>query len=589
MARGEKTTQIKLNKITNEIPEECQGNIFAFLDLIIAKTNEKKQGNEKYRLANNLDLLEFEGLNGRLYFNECVKPASYIPQLLQSISTDMQPYTNITKHIFSYVLFLWKDAKIFAITGGQGHNVIDRYLDRRFGYAFLTYIGSEDYKVKTSAQKSVTGPVMANSRHFRGEIDLRTEDNFGKAFDELNVAAKASRITEIFDITLPENRKEVGCNIKSGLLIKKKVEIKKVISTANILMNIELNDDEFVSLQYINESPKNRALLTALEDRLWQKIAENCFWDINNGVRPFSFDIMHHNIADFTSAIEYDFIKSCESILEERIDDLNNISNFYSVIPAKLEECTTEEFRNFMNDVSIISYGQDEEIYTEELFINHIYCEMQYENKLYFRLDGNWSIVEDKFKEKLQNDYNYCVQNYSQDAIFNSHFIAGDTEDAFINKVSNESGVLKLHKLYPDGRHEFCDILKIGNDGKLYIVHLKVGTGVEIRELTQQVELSMKRYSRCKADGDNSYFRTIYNSLNRNNRTNGILEADFLELFRRDPVFVALICIQRNDAYPTLAHANIESCIAQYSIVELLNKKNTLGWPISICFVEADH
>lgn len=579
MPRGDKTTQIKLYKLTSELPEECQGDVTVFLELILENANGKiKRENERYRLANNLDLTEFEGLQGCLYFNKFVKSASYLPQLLQPICADMRDYLDIYKHTFSYVLFLWRDTKIFAISGGQGHNVIDSFLDRRFGYAFLTYIGKADYKVKASAQKSVTGPVMANSRYFRGEIDISTEDNFGKSFDELNVAAKASRIVEIFDLELPERRKEIGCSIKSGLLIKKKVGIKKVISVAKLLMDIDLNADEFISLQYITESPKNRPLLTALQDKLWHNLAENCFWDINNGIRPFSFDIMHYNIGDFTSAVEYDFLKSGDTILNERIDDLNDIDVIYGLISERLDEHTDEAFRNYMSDVEIISFGQDNEIYTEDLFINHIYCEMEHENKLYFRLDGNWSVVEDRFKEKLQQDFNYCIQNYVQDAIFDSRFNPGESEDVFINRISCEQGVFRLHKLYPDGRHEFCDILKIGDDSKLYIVHLKVGDGVKIRELTQQVELSMKRYSRCKADGDNGYFKSVFNSLIRNNRTNGVSEDEFLDLFRRDPVFVALICVSNPD------QLNIDSCIAQYSIVELLNKKNILGWPISICF-----
>ena len=126
----------------------------------------------------------------------------------------------------------------------------------------------------------------------------------------------------------------------------------------------------------------------------------------------------------------------------------------------------------------------------------------------------------------------------------------------------------------------------MGIDGKkLYIVHVKVGRGVEIRELTQQIELSMKRYTGCKAAGDNNYFKDIYKSLLSNNRIHNLTESNFLDFFKMDPIFVGLICIKKNGTYEDPLYTNIESCIAQYSILDLFRKINSLVWPISLSYV----
>ena len=430
----EKTMQIKLNRI-GEIPEEYLEKVGAFLEQIIENANSKIERNtEKYRRAQNINVGEYDGLNGRLYFSEYIKLSDYMPKLLQPISNDMQPYINITRHLFSYVLFLWKDLKIFVVTGGQGYNVIDNYIDKRFGYAFLTCLGNREYKVKGSAQKSVTGPILADQRYFRRDVDLSIEDNFGKVYDEINVSTRSSRITELLNITFPENRKSVGCSIKSSLLIKKKVTIKEVISVVNRLMAIELDEDEFISLQYISDSVKNRSILKTLEDTLWENISDT-FYGNNNS---FSYDIMNRNIDDFVSAVEYDFIKNGESLLEERLEDTEDIQSIYTIISDNIADHTVEAFKEYMNDVNIVSYGQDGEILTVDTFMNHIYCEMQYQNKLYFKLDGNWSIVEDNFKDKLNNDYNICAHKYLMKGLFDSQFITNESEDSYINRIFDE-------------------------------------------------------------------------------------------------------------------------------------------------------
>jgi len=64
------------------------------------------------------------------------------------------------------VLFIWNGKGIFAITGGQGHNVISNYIDRDFGYKFLTFMGFSEFKVKGSSEKSIVGQVFFRSKIF---------------------------------------------------------------------------------------------------------------------------------------------------------------------------------------------------------------------------------------------------------------------------------------------------------------------------------------------------------------------------------------------------------------------------------------
>lgn len=155
----------------------------------------------------------------------------------------------------------------------------------------------------------------------------------------------------------------------------------------------------------------------------------------------------------------------------------------------------------------------------------------------------------------------------------------GQKEGDYIEELCKEAGTFKLHQLNPDSKHEFCDIIKV-QDSKIYIIHVKVGTGVAIRELTQQIDLSAIRFRETRASLEQTYFDDIYDSLYINGRSKGVTKEYFTNLLKNGEVyFVAMICSNKGEV--DLAEA-IDSSIAQYSLVNLIYQKNSYGYPVCL-------
>lgn len=574
--KNEVTSQIKLNKLKNYNVFGF-GDGFTYLDHIISLYNEKTKGKPYVKAHNNVQ----EELNMAFYYSQYNSNADYLPKFLLPISSDMEKYLNKKKWNFSYVLFVWNDKGIFAITGGQGYNVISNYIDRDFGYKFLTFMGFSEFKVKGSSEKSIVGHVFSESRFFREGYDFNFEDRFGKSLDSINVTANVDYITKIFDLSFSNKRKLVSCDVKNGLTIRKKANIIEIINIIRKLLEINLSENQFASLKIINQSTKNKALLDKLENDLWHNLFTWINSDNTQTETTFAFDIMNEDIERFFTASNYSIYHNGQET-ECSVDDTCNLKMLLKDTYEKyVSEKSYDSFRLFFSNSQLVSHDVDRTEITNDYVINHIYCESQYNNKVYFRIDRQWSIVEDEFKIKLEKDFSSLLPEYTISLPFTTVF-KGESEVDIINRISKESDVIKAHQTYPDGRHEFCDLIYWSLD-MVYIIHVKVGTGVEIRELTQQIDLSAQRYKRCKASGNREYFYSVYNTLSKNNRTN-LSQDDFINILNnKNPCFVGLICIDLPNINNPIN--DIDSCIARYSILDLIYKQNDIGHPVKFGFL----
>lgn len=71
----------------------------------------------------------------------------------------------------SYIMLLYKDGErqnIYAVTGGNGHFVIQNYIDGQFGLdVFSRLINKDDKVIKSAREKSVLGGILGATFYFR--------------------------------------------------------------------------------------------------------------------------------------------------------------------------------------------------------------------------------------------------------------------------------------------------------------------------------------------------------------------------------------------------------------------------------------
>jgi uncharacterized protein (TIGR04141 family) len=574
---SEVTAQLKLNKLRYVVDED-KGNTDDYLQSIIDSYNSRLEMKSKlvksYKPAEIKDSV-FAGVNLALYYSKFNSRMDLLPKLLLEISDDMSEFLDIRKDNFNYVLFIWNENGIFAITGGTGYAVIDKYTDREFGYKFLTFIGKDKYNVVSSSEKSIVGKIFANDRVFREEYDYSSENHFGVSIDSLDVVTNADFLKSIFNIPVSKNRDTIACAVDNGLSLKKRVTLSKIIDIVKILLSMDLEKNEFAFLKVISGAAKNRPLITELSHALWSKLYDYCLDDSDQN---FEFDIMGPKTSEFITASEFIFHIDDRIIGEECTHFSDVKSTFITIGKSLIQQHGESGFMFRASQIFLKTLNADGEEITDQEIYDHISCELIYDDKTYFRINQKWSFVDDSFKHSLKLNFEKVVSENSITDLFDVVY-EGQDEGRYIDTLCKEKDTYKLHHLYPDGRHEFCDIIRV-KEGKIYIVHVKVGTGVAIRELTQQVDLSAIRFRETRASIEQTYFSEIYRSLKKSGGTKDLTENQFIDMLRIGEVsFVAMICALEN-GNPLVDV--IDSCIAQYSIVNMVYHKNEYGYPVYI-------
>lgn len=567
------TAQLKLNKLRHAVKD--QESTIQFLKTMVQQHNARVESPNKKYVQATITNDVYPKVELALFYNEYEAPASKFPELLVEISDDMYKYLKIKRSNFNYVLFIWNSKGIFAVTGGTGYTLIDRYIDREFGYKFLTYMGKDRYNVVSSAEKRIAGNIYAMERVFREEYDYSTENHFGVSIDKLDVTTKTGDIQSIFDIKFTGRQKKVACNIDNGLSIRKRVSLRKIIGIVRVLLDLDLEKNDFAFLKVISNAPKNRTIITELNDELWSLLYKYC---TDTGSDGFDFDIMGPQTSQFISASEYTFHEGSH-VFEPSCPHFSNIKEYFKNLGKQIASRYGESgFETKFRGIFLRASGSDGEEISDLEFFEHISCEVTLNQGTYFRINQKWSYVDDSFQATLRDNFRKIVDNYLVDGLFETQY-SGQKEGDYIDELCKEDGAYKLHQLNPDGKHEFCDILKV-KDSEVYIVHVKVGTGVALRELAQQVELCAVRYRETKASIKAEYFEKIFDSLERNHRTKGLTKKQFEEIINSNHVcFVAMIC---SDKGATNLLDAIDSCIAKYSLVSLIYQRNAIGYPICI-------
>jgi len=109
----------------------------------------------------------------------------------------------------SFICLIEHNERIYAIAGGNGSFAIEDFTSPSFGLDILTrLISKESQVIKSIQERGVTGIILGETRHYRGDQKLSDEDQFGKIYKELSA--------ELNQVILTKTLKFSKHDIKKG-------------------------------------------------------------------------------------------------------------------------------------------------------------------------------------------------------------------------------------------------------------------------------------------------------------------------------------------------------------------------------------
>jgi uncharacterized protein (TIGR04141 family) len=331
------------------------------LDELCQKAKEKKFAEQS---------LAFSSKNGfelKLYYQS--KPS--FPKwkgFAASITTDNQEIIKPYKSgMEGFVLYLSKDDKVYAVTGGHGHFVVQDCIDTNFGIeVFARLIKKEDKILKSTREKSLVGGILGTTKYFRNNFNLFDNDSFGKIYQEVKARLNKEILVSKLGFTEEDIKKESLCVAKSSFRINKDItceQLLKVIEGCESLLEsaqpIPINSVEKLAKK------KNQSLIdkltTELFSQLWKRYSDPAY--------EIDFDLCHYEWEQYLTASEYIASrgnKGNNAFGELTFEELSNVDMLFEAIKEQHNKPDDQEaFEKLLRNLKIISFDEEGQILTQ--------------------------------------------------------------------------------------------------------------------------------------------------------------------------------------------------------------------------------
>lgn len=480
---------------------------------------------------------------------------------------------------FSFVLFIVYKSNIYCTVGGSGFNVIQSFIDNNFGIDFYQHFAKpeEDIILKVST-RGVASNISQKDNTFVYDQRISESLEYSEIPKKLKVILREELKNGIFkkyDLEKERGLMEIG----SYFSLRKKIDFEELKSLIIDIHTIRLDKSNYTRLTLFAKVD-DEILLTDLDNGVKEKIAD---------------DVLLHNSPQDLYKIKEGIIEVINPKKLEKFYECNQFKIRFKKTWSKNDklvsekedlylDCTEHIFRNLEDirnrseikskfyDLDIIGMINEKDV-TFGNFYSHIVCEWTHLQKKYFRIDGNWYYLENKFLDRINKDaINIYNQNELSGNLLNK-WQKGWDED-FYNKSHNEQNYYVLDKMLEDNI-ELCDILIHEND-TLYFVHVKNGFTTQMRNLYIQVILSAKRLNNDLFNnvGSSYFVKTLkkYNTLN----TKKIDAEDLHRKIIDNELKIEFVMAYNNYSYlghqPSDKIELSDSNIAKYSLVQTVRE-----------------
>ena len=215
----------------------------------------------------------------------------------------------------------------------------------------------------------------------------------------------------------------------------------------------------------------------------------------------------------------------------------------------------------------------------------HITAEIEYLRKKYFRIDGQWFILEDQFLDFMNNDAKLYYQKYRLNTLNLKPWDDSHDEEKYNASYHIEPSAFVLDRIVKDNI-ELCDVL-IFENGTVYLIHVKDGFDAKMRDLYVQLVLSAKRLSNdLKNAKGSTYLRKTLTEYNKRNSLKKIdVDSVVSQMVSGQMKINFVMAFKSNHYKNSTIMEKIDNCksnIAKYALVQVVKEMQAYNFSINL-------
>lgn len=484
--------------------------------------------------------------------------------------------TKFTQQSLSLILFIQAEHNLYCIIGGNSYKIIIPFIDHSFGLkVYSKIINPQEDEIDSIKSRGITGNIAGMNEQFRDNFRIIDYIKFGKITKAINLKLCKETSNLHFGF-LTKNRIHIS--------VSKSFKIKKSIDFENLHLIIQ-------ELEVINELQSSAYLDTyneitdkkLIDNTLHQKLISNIYMDVENlGKRQtnehksFQHDFCDpNNIQQFYEADEYHLKEKTEKKGHHTFKIVQDRNKIYDAVLTRAVELyglhDRFKFMNYIRGVRVNSY-QNKKKTTGSGFLYHISTEFYINKTPIFLIDTKWYELKDSFIKDLKVNTKHILDTYKANPKI--IYIPWDKkiiprEGDYNLQYNHISNYIVIDTIIVDGL-ELCDILHY-DTGNLYLIHVKYGFKSEMRELTNQIEISARRLKEAIGSEDKTILKQIYNKLiAKNHNVDDLTQTEFINLFTSKKIsYILAYTSHLSKDLPVSENLDkFSSNIARYSLIQ---------------------
>ena len=579
-------------------------------DIKIYQIDKSHYEFKKYNLLSNSDIINYVVRKHKEKVNQTDENYILYPTLIDEIEYFTYSYTEeketywkefipeiLSKlHDFSvkqisFVLFACLENNIYSIVGGGGSRVIIRYQVQRFGLDFFEYITDLNEEVLSIEFRGISGKLSKRKDIFKDGLKLIDVLNFTNIPSKINLKLKQEIKDSVFNF-IDFGERTTIIEIGSYFNIKHKIsfdELHKIFKTINEISKSNLKK-QLTSFVEVKEKD-------VIKDVYKQELIFVLYNYMNDLFSPARSNFPKHPEIEFVhpSNIQ-DFYES--ELYVYKLKDINKKFEFndkntllyegLKLIYENYQSVDLIEFRRIVSGLWLYGLRKNKTL-TKGVFLDHIICELNINNRPVFQIDTKWFKVEDNFTNSINELCNRMIEiNYlDRNILTEKWFIDRGEDEGFYNRKYHLKENYWVFDKSLGQNIELCDIL-YESENVLYFIHVKKGFDGKIRDLSNQIQVSASRFNNDVSSGSLAFINDVITSYNnRSENSDRLIEKEFfIEKLTNKNKRVEFVMAFKSDAKGTpIVKGNVESIksnIAKYSLIQCVREMNVLSFPIKI-------
>ncbi|WP_229252339.1 DUF6119 family protein [Carnobacterium maltaromaticum] len=412
------------------ILSKCKSNTLNDILEVLRENNYVKIGTNKIEPEFNLEMFLFFESHEKDY-------VSWLSEILSffNVSEAEQNNQNLNQdvlHQYNAIIIFKTKSNLFAHSFGQGFRVMEQIIDSEFGLKFAE-------KTIKSEQITLKNVSYIQKNKMKGITNYKKDQGEFPKASESYAFVSGRPDFELFG-------SNIDCGTGVSFPIDYKINTEKGFKQLAELINnvdiaLELKENKSI-LPRVKKVKKKSTLTNILDNEILSRITEN------KGNMNVALDVSKIHLADNSidiysgnnHLIIYVVNKISETAEEIAPDDDSIIKyvNKYKDLILSLDNVKIK-VTNYSNN-SIVTKPLRE----------WIYCELEYEEKVYILDSGFWGYFNDRFSELLKTQLDDINRIVSYENLFNIPYVSGKGhlagEGGYIEEITKSDNLIKLHQ-----------------------------------------------------------------------------------------------------------------------------------------------